>query len=72
MTVLWCFYRIFVISQFLFLSVGLETKTRKSRKIFNFLVFPCQVISNGSLILFLVVDNAITLFNCFFRDFRGF
>ena len=21
---------------------------------------------------FLVVDNAITLFNCFFRDFRGF
>ena len=22
--------------------------------------------------LFLVVDNAITLFNCFFRDFCGF
>ena len=22
--------------------------------------------------LFLVVDNAITLFNCFFRNFRGF
>ena len=21
---------------------------------------------------FVVVDNAITLFNCFFRDFRGF
>ena len=72
MTVLWCFYRIFVISQFSLLSVGLKTKTRKSRKIFNFLVFSCQVISNGSLILFLVVDNAITLFNCFFRDFRGF
>ena len=22
--------------------------------------------------LFLAVDNEITLFNCFFRDFRGF
>ena len=41
---------------------------------FSFLVFSSQAISNRFLCiyLFLVVDNAITLFNYFFRDFRGF
>ena len=38
-SVFWCFWWISVISEFLFLSIGLKTKIRKSRKIFSFLGF---------------------------------
>ena len=46
-SVLWHFCRISVISEFSFLDIGLKTKTRKSRKIFIFLVFSSHTISNG-------------------------
>ena len=44
------------------------------QKIFIFLVFSSQAISNEFCLFlsFIVVNNAITLFNWFFRGFRDF
>ena len=48
-SVFWGFWWISVITEVSFLGIGLKTKTRKSRKIFSFLVFSSQAISNGFL-----------------------
>ena len=64
-----------MISDFLFLGTGLKTKTRKSLKIFIFFVFSSKLYRMRFVYLFLyyvVVDNAVTLFNSFFCDFRCF
>ena len=64
-----------MISEFSFLRTGLKIKTQKSREIFVFLGFFPKLYQMGIVCLFLcfgVVDNGITLFNCFFRDFSGF
>ena len=63
-SVFWGFWWISLNSEFSVLGIGLKTKTRKSRKIFSFLVSS----SSSSL----VVDNAVNLFNCFLGDFRDF
>ena len=55
--------------------MGLKMKSRKSQKILILLVFLPKLYQMGFVYLFLyfvVVDHGITLFNCFFRDFRVF
>ena len=75
-TVLWCFSKISVTSEFSFLGTGLKTETRKTRKIcfffYFFLLGPYQMDFCVYISLFSVVDNTVTLFTCFFRDFRDF
>ena len=63
------------ISEFSFSGIGVKRKTRKSRKIFIFLVFSSQLyqmVLEYLFIFFVVVDNTVTLSSCFFRDFCGF
>ena len=76
-TVFWCFCKISVTFEFSFLGVGLKMKTWKSRKngIFWFFLLGlyrmdfCVYIS---LLFTLSGRNTITLFNCFYSDFRDF
>ena len=72
--VFWGFSWLSVIFGFSFLDIGLKTKTRKSRKIFilvffsNFIKFAFVFV----FLYFLLAEFVIPLYNCYFRDFRGF
>ena len=73
--VLWLFCRISVISELLFLAIGLKTKIRRPQKIFIFQLFLLklyQIHFCVCLSLFLLPEFVIPLFNCFFHDFRDF
>ena len=73
--VLWLFCRISVISELLFLGIGLKTKIRRPQKIFIFQLFLLklyQIHFCVCLSLFLLPEFVIPLFNCFFHDFRDF
>ena len=72
---LWLFCGISVISEFLFLGIGLKSKTRVPQKIFIFELFLFklyQIHFRVCLCLFILAEFVIPLLNCFFRDFRGF
>ena len=56
-SVFWGFWWISVISLFSFLGIGLKTKTRKPRKMFSFLFFSSQAISNGFLCKYFIIFN---------------
>ena len=74
-TVLWYFCRISVTSEFSFLGIGFKTKTQKLQKplIQKFYFLKLYQMSFYIYVsLFLVVDNAVTLVNCLFSDFRHF
>ena len=74
-SVLWRFCSISVLSEFSYLGIGLKTKTWTSRKIFilqGFFLRLYQIFFCVSLTLFLFAEFVIPLFNCYFRDFRGF
>ena len=62
-SVLWPFCRISVIYEFSFLSIGLKTKPRKSRKIFIFLVFSSQAVSNGFRVFTSLFWSCLTAFS---------
>ena len=73
-SVKWPFSRNSVISEFSFLGKGSKRKPGNHGKSLFFYFFLPKLYQMDFLYLFLyflVVDNAITLFNCFFRDFRG-
>ena len=64
-----------MISEFLFLDIGLKTKTQISQKMFIFQLFPLKLYQIHFLVclhLFLLAEFVIPLFNCFFHDFHGF
>ena len=69
------FCRISVISDFLFLGIGLQAKTRNTPENLYFSAFSSklyQIHFCVCLCLFLLAEFVIPLFNCFFRDFSGF